>query len=285
LPIPILFAVLSAALLHASWNALVRSSGDRLWSATALCMAMGLFAAILIPFSPLPVTASWMCVVTSAVLHVLYNLLLVHSYRQGDLSVSYPVARGTSPLLVTLGAALFAGERLGAQALIGLLLISAGIVAIGLDRERISERRVTKALPVALATGATIAAYSVADGIGVRFNGDATGYTAWMFVLTALMMCAYFRAVKGPIRLSESRSEIAKAGLGGVFAALAYGIVIWAMRRGPMGPVSSLRETSVVFAALIGRICLGERLSVQRAAGCGIIAAGAVLISFSHMVR
>ncbi|KAB0636442.1 multidrug DMT transporter permease [Burkholderia stagnalis] len=285
MPIPILFAVLSAALLHASWNALVRSSGDRLWSATVLCIAMGLFAAVLIPFTPFPVAASWTCVVASAVLHVLYNLLLVHSYHQGDLSVSYPVARGTSPLLVTLGAAVFAGERLGAGAVAGLLMISAGIVAIGLDREKVSQQRVTKALPAALATGATIAAYSVVDGIGVRHNGDATGYTAWMFMLTAWMMAAYFRVVKGPIRLSGSRAELAKAGFGGVFAALAYGIVIWAMQRGPMGPISSLRETSVVFAALIGRVCLGERLSIRRSAGCGIIAAGAVLISLSGLAR
>ncbi|GAU04435.1 EamA family transporter [Burkholderia stabilis] len=284
-PIPVLFAVLCAAFLHASWNALVRSSGDRLRSATVLQIAIGLFALLFLP-AVAPITpVSWLCVVASAVIHVVYTLLLVRAYEHGDLTVAYPVARGTAPLLVTLGAAAFAGERLDAGAQGGLVLICAGILAIGLEGGRGAKHRMTQVLPTAFATGVSIAAYSVVDGIGVRESGSTVGYTAWMFVLTGAMMAAYYRLRAGPLRLTQDVGETAKAACGGVFAALAYGIVIWAMDRAPMGPVSALRETSVVFAALIARVYLGERLTPRRAAGCLVIAAGALLISAFEAVR
>ncbi|WP_063551644.1 EamA family transporter [Burkholderia territorii] len=284
-PIPVLFAVLCAAFLHASWNALVRSSGDRLRSATVLQIAIGLLALLFLPAAAPITPASWACVVASAVLHVVYTLLLVRAYEHGDLSVAYPVARGTAPLLVTLGAAAFAGERLNAGAQGGLVLICAGIMAIGLERGRGARHRMTQVLPTAFATGVSIAAYSVVDGIGVRESGSTVGYTAWMFVLTGLLMAAYYRLRAGPLRLAQDVGETAKAACGGVFAALAYAIVIWAMDRAPMGPVSALRETSVVFAALIARVYLGERLTPRRAAGCAVIAAGALLISAFEAVR
>ncbi|KML60990.1 multidrug DMT transporter permease [Burkholderia cepacia] len=281
MPIPVLFAVLCAAFLHASWNALVRSSGDRLRSATVLQIAIGLFALLFLPAAAPITPASWLCVVASAVIHVVYTLLLVRAYEHGDLTVAYPVARGTAPLLVTLGAAAFAGEHLNAGAQVGLVLICAGILAIG----RGAKHRMMQVLPTAFATGVSIAAYSVVDGIGVRESGNTVGYTAWMFVLTGGMMAAYYRLRAGPLRLTQEVGETAKAACGGVFAALAYGIVIWAMDRAPMGPVSALRETSVVFAALIARVYLGERLTPRRAAGCAVIAAGALLISAFEAVR
>ncbi|WP_082146250.1 EamA family transporter [Burkholderia pyrrocinia] len=284
-PIPVLFAVLCAAFLHASWNALVRSSGDRLRSATVLQIAIGLFALLFLPAAAPITPVSWLCVVASAVIHVVYTLLLVRAYEHDDLTVAYPVARGTAPLLVTLGAAAFAGERLDAAAQGGLVLICAGILAIGLEGGRGAKHRMTQVLPTAFATGVSIAAYSVVDGIGVRESGSTVGYTAWMFVLTGAMMAAYYRLRAGPLRLTQDVGETAKAACGGVFAALAYGIVIWAMDRAPMGPVSALRETSVVFAALIARVYLGERLTPRRAAGCLVIAAGALLISAFEAVR
>lgn len=261
MPIPVLFAVLCAAFLHASWNALVRSSGDRLRSATVLQIAIGLFALLFLPAAAPITPASWACVVASAVIHVVYTLLLVRAYEHGDLSVAYPVAQ------------------------CGLVLICAGIMTIGLERGRGARHRMTQVLPTAFATGVSIAAYSVVDGIGVRDSGSTVGYTAWMFVLTGLLMAAYYRLRAGPLRLAQDVGETAKAACGGVFAALAYAIVIWAMDRAPMGPVSALRETSVVFAALIARVYLGERLTRRRAAGCGVIAGGALLISAFEAVR
>ncbi|AFJ88694.1 Permease of the drug/metabolite transporter (DMT) superfamily [Burkholderia vietnamiensis] len=284
-PIPVLFAVLCAAFLHASWNALVRSSGDRLRSATVLQIAIGLFALLFLPAAAPIAAASWACVVASAAIHVVYTLLLVRAYEHGDLSVAYPVARGTAPLLVTLGAAAFAGERLSAGAQCGLVLICAGIMAIGLERRAGAAHRMKQVLPIAFATGVSIAAYSVVDGIGVRESGSTIGYAAWTFVLTGALMAAYYRLRAGPLRLAQNLADTAKAACGGVFAALAYAIVIWAMARAPMGPVSALRETSVVFAALIARVYLGERLTPRRAAGCAVIAGGALLISAFEAVR
>ncbi|KVQ81499.1 multidrug DMT transporter permease [Burkholderia multivorans] len=285
MPIPVLFAVLCAAFLHASWNALVRSSGDRLRSATVLQMAIGAFALLFLPAAAPIAALSWLYVIASAVLHVVYTLLLVRAYEHGDLSVAYPVARGTAPLLVTLGAAAFAGEHLSVGAQAGLVLICAGIMAIGLERGRGATHAMAQVLPTAFATGVSIAAYSVVDGIGVRESGSTVGYTAWMFVLTGALMAAYYRLRAGPLRVLQDGAETAKAACGGMFAALAYGIVIWAMDRAPMGPVSALRETSVVFAALIARVYLGERLTSRRAAGCAVIAAGALLISTFAAVR
>ncbi|WP_306715465.1 EamA family transporter [Burkholderia dolosa] len=285
MPIPVLFAVLCAAFLHASWNALVRSSGDRLRSATVLQIAIGAFALLFLPAAAPIAPASWAYVVASAVLHVVYTLLLVRAYEHGDLSVAYPVARGTAPLLVTLGAAAFAGEHLNAVAQGGLVLICAGIMAIGLERGHGMRHRLTQVLPTAFATGVSIAAYSVVDGIGVRESGSTVGYTGSMFVLTGVLMAAYYRLRAGPLRLAQDRGETAKAACGGMFAALAYGIVIWAMDRAPMGPVSALRETSVVFAALIARVYLGERLTPRRALACVVIAGGALLISAFEAMR
>lgn len=250
-----------------------------------LQIAIGLFALLFLPAAAPITLMGWLCVVASAVIHVVYTLLLVRAYEHGDLTVAYPVARGTAPLLVTLGAAAFAGEHLNAGAQGGLVLICAGILAIGLEGGRGAKHRMTQVLPTAFATGVSIAAYSVVDGIGVRESGSTVGYTAWMFVLTGMMMAAYYRLRAGPLRLTQDVGETAKAACGGVFAALAYGIVIWAMDRAPMGPVSALRETSVVFAALIARVYLGERLTPRRAMGCAVIAAGALLISAFEAVR
>ncbi|AIO68541.1 DMT family transporter [Burkholderia oklahomensis] len=281
MPFSVILIVLFAALLHATWNALIRSSGSRLWSSTVLCIAMGLFALCFVPFRPVPPRDSWIYIVASAALHVVYNLMLVRSYQRGELSVAYPIARGTSPVLVTTGAALFAGERIGAPTLFGLLLISGGIFAVGLDRRALGDGAWTRTLPDALGTGASIAAYSVVDGIGARAAGDSIGYAAWMFVLTALMMLPTYWLLEKRLTLGGSKRELLKAGFGGMSAALAYGIVIWAMKQGAMGPVSSLRETSVVFAALIGRLFLSEPASARKVLGCSIITTGTVLIGFS----
>lgn len=283
---PVVCAVLLSALLHASWNAVVRGSGDKIWTATILCMAMGLFACAFLPFVPLPKPDIWLYVTGSAFLHVLYNCMLARSYRRGDLSVMYSIARGSSPLLVTLGAIVFINERLGAAATAGLLLISAGIVTIGIDWRQLGRERLMKALPDAFGTGVTIAAYSVVDGIGVRQFGSAVGYASWMFVLTAILMpLAYGAIVKEPLRFNRNDTELAKAGLGGIGAAVAYAIIIWAMQSDPLGLVASLRETSIVFAAVLGRMFLSEKISFRRGTACSSIAAGAILIALSRATR
>ena len=268
------FLVLLAALLHASWNAVLRAGGDRFWSMTIMCLATAIVCAILAVFVPAPARSSWGCALLSAVFHVGYNLFLVRTYRTGDLGQTYPIARGTSPLLVSLGAALFAGERPDAISILGIFLVSCGIVSLAFQGGRLDRGVV----PFALATGCFIGAYSVTDGIGVRLSGTPVSYTVWMSLMSGLMTPAVFLIVRGPRALIRGGPEALVTAIGGVVSLLAYGIVIFAMSLGPMGPVSALRETSVVFAALIGWLFLKERLTVFRISACVVVAVGALCI-------
>jgi drug/metabolite transporter (DMT)-like permease len=210
--------------------------------------------------------------------HIVYNVSLVRSYRRGDLAQAYPIARGSSPMLVTLGAALFAHEGIGALHAFGIVLISGGIMALALQGGRVSRAGVL----AALTTGVTIAIYTVIDGIGVRLSdGEALTYTTWMFMFYWLMP-VIFVAKRGlpalwkPVK--EAPMAVGSSLAGGLVSIAAYGIVIWAMQSGAMGAVSALRETSVVFAALIGRVFLREPVSAKRWLACVVVAAGAVCL-------
>ncbi|WP_429303765.1 EamA family transporter [Paraburkholderia sp. GAS199] len=270
--------VLVAALLHASWNAMLHGNRDRFLSMTWMSIAMAAVSTLAIVFVPLPPHAAWPYIVASGLMHIVYNVSLVRSYRRGDLAQAYPVARGSSPLLVTLGAAIFAREAIGPLHGLGIVMISGGIVAIALEGGRVSRAGVL----AALTTGATIALYTVTDGIGVRLSdGQAFTYIAWMFMFYWLMPLLFvamrgFDALWKPVR--QMPMAVGSSLAGGLVSVGAYGIVIWAMQTGAMGAVSALRETSVVFAVMIGRVFLGEAVSGKRWIACLIVAAGAVLL-------
>jgi drug/metabolite transporter (DMT)-like permease len=272
--ISISLVVLLAAVLHASWNAMLRAGADKLWSMTIMCMAIAIVCAVAAPFAPMPASESWGYAILSALLHVGYNLFLVRAYRTGDLGQVYPVARGSSPLLVTVGAALFARELPDPITMAGVLLVCSGIISLAFERRKFGRG----ALPYALGTGCFIGAYSVTDGIGVRLSGTAVGYTIWMCLLWGVMAFPIYSIARDWRSLFRSPRETLVAAGGGVVSLIAYGIIILAMSLGPMGPVSALRETSVVFAALIGRFFLNERLSAYRLAACIVVAIGAVCI-------
>lgn len=272
---PITALVLFAAFLHASWNALLRGGADRLWAMTIMCITTSAVCAIAVIFISPPASASWPYVAASGILHVGYNLFLVRTYRTGDLGQTYPIARGSSPVLVTIGSALFAGELPGPVSLLGMLLVSGGIVSLAFEQRRLP----SSTLPYALITGAFIGAYSVTDGIGVRLSGDPISYTLWMELFPGILFPFLYAHRRSWASLIRGRTETALAIGGGIVSMIGYGIVIFAMARGPMGSVSALRETSVVFAALIGVMFLGERLSLYRIAACCVIALGAVCIA------
>jgi drug/metabolite transporter (DMT)-like permease len=272
--IAISFLVLLAALLHASWNAVLRAGVDRFWSMTIMCLATACVCAIVACFVPAPARVSWGCAVLSALFHVGYNLFLVRTYRTGDLGQTYPIARGTSPLLVALGAAVFASERPDPISLIGIMLVSGGIISLAFQGRKLG----LGILPYALATGCFIGAYSITDGVGVRLSGAPIGYTIWMSLLGSLLTPAVFLIARRGRGLIRGRRETLSAAGGGIVSLVAYGIVIFAMSLGPMGPVSALRETSVVFAALIGWLFLKERMTPHRIIACCVIVAGALCI-------
>jgi drug/metabolite transporter (DMT)-like permease len=267
--------VLSAAFMHASWNALLRGGANRAQSMTIMNATLGIAGVLLLLMAGLPAPASWGYVVASGVLHWIYVGLLVVTYRSGDLGETYPVARGSSPALVALGGSLLAGEWMNLTATIGIGLVCAGIFMLATAKGRLRHMN----LPWALATGVSIAAYTLVDGLGVRASGNWLGYTAATFAFF-IFLPLWSLAKSGIANFNAPAGEIGKAVGGGVISLLAYGAIIWAMQDSAMGAVSALRETSVVFAALLGTIFLGERLTGWRIAACCIIAAGAACVGW-----
>lgn len=270
--------ILSAALLHASWNAILRGGADRLWSITVMCAVSAVVALPFLFFLPLPARASWPCIGLSAALQVSYCLFLVRAYREGGLAQVYPIARGTSPLLVTLGAVFVAGERLTPAALGGVALVSLGIMALAFEKARPSARSTLSAL----ATGVFVAAYTLTDGVGARLSGHAQAYTAWLFLVQGAAMPLVYIALRGRLVLPLRSAETWKVLLGGVFGLLSYGVVIWALTLAPMGRVSALRETSILFAVIIGVVFLKEKPTLPRMAAALMIAGGAIVLSTAH---
>ena len=284
--------VLSAAFMHASWNALLRGGADRAQSMLIMNVTVGVIGLAMMAFAGLPSAACAVYVVASGLVHLVYNALLVLMYRSGDLGETYPVARGSSPALVALGGSLFAGEWMNLIGAAGIGLVCTGIFMLAAARARstnlqsgsASDRALQKAvglhamnLPAALATGASIAAYTVVDGIGVRASGNWIAYTGGVFAFF-LAMPLWYLARGRRAMFAVPMAEAGKAASGGAISLLAYGAIIWAMQTSPMGAVSALRETSVVFAALLGAAFLGERLTGLRIAACCIIAAGAACV-------
>lgn len=274
MPYHIILLILFAALLHASWNAALRGGADRLWSMTIMCVAVAIASGAIALFLEAPAKASWFYAVLSAVLHVGYNLFLVRSYKVGDLGQTYPISRGSSPILITLAASVFAGETVGAAAMFGILLVSGGIISLAFRGRELA----VPSLPYALGTGCFIAAYSVTDGIGVRLSGAPMAYTVWMCALWGVLMPLVYIGVRDTKSLVTFRPGFMTAFIGGLVSLLAYGIVIYAMSAAPMGAVSALRETSVLFAALIGYFFLGETLTVRKILACVVIAIGTIII-------
>lgn len=270
----VILLVLCAALLHASWNAMLKSSGDRLGALTIMTIGAGLGGLPLVLLTPLPPASAWPYILLSALLHTGYNLFLIRAYRIGDFGQSYPIARGSSPLLVSLGAALLVGEQMSAYTWGGIALVSVGIISLA----QIKDRHQLSAPLAAFTTGAFIAAYTVTDGIGARTAGNAMAYSGWLFVIDSVPLALIFRWQHGRLPFTGPRKQIGLNLAGGVMSLLAYGIVIWAVTLAPMGTVSALRETSVLFAALIGALFLGEKLTLRRIGACLLITCGAIVL-------
>jgi drug/metabolite transporter (DMT)-like permease len=266
--------VLFAALLHASWNALLKSGGDGFWSMTVMGIATSLVCAAAAFFLPVPLRASWPFILASALLHIGYNAFLIRAYRSGEFGSAYPIARGSSPLLVTLGAALTAGEYPALHGIIGILLVSGGIISLAFRGSRLPESGIF----YALGTGVFIAAYSVTDGMGARVSGNASAYTIWMCLLWGATALPTYLVMRRESRLWRGMRATGFAALGGILSVVAYGIVIFAMAHAPMGAVSALRETSALFAVLLGRIVFGEKLTARRMVSALVIVAGVLCL-------
>ncbi len=251
----VLLVVLFSALLHAGWNALVRSGADKFLSTLLVVVGAGVASLLLLPWLPVPHPSSWPFILASGLIHVLYFQLLALSYRNASLGVAYPVMRGLAPVLTALLCVLLLGERLAALAWSGVGLICGGILLLALATLRQRQAR-GAALGFAVANACVIAGYTVVDGQGARASAHALSYTAWVFVLTAVFMLALTLARRIPLPLKTSHLRV--AAWGGLGSLASYSLVLWAMTQAPIALVAALREMSIVFAALIGVLFLKE---------------------------
>lgn len=271
--------VLSAAAMHAAWNAMVRVGGDRFVTMALVMGAHSAFGLAMILFLPLPAPAveSWPFILASVLIHQAYYVGVVMQYRFGDLSYVYPVARGISPLLVTLIAWPLAGEVPSQAGFVAIVVITAGILLIA-GRGLLARHDLT-ALMWSFFTGACITAYTLTDGMGGRAAGNALSYVAWLFLFEGLPLLLVLPLIRPwPVLRANLRKEGLRGFAGGILSTAAYGVVIWAMSQATMGYVSAVRETSVVMAAAIGAFMLREPFGARRIAAAALVAAGAALL-------
>jgi drug/metabolite transporter (DMT)-like permease len=265
-------AVLGAALLHATWNALVKSSEDKQLDTIAVAATSGLIALVIAPWLDAPAPDAWPWLAGSAVVHILYFVFLAGAYRWGDLSYTYPIMRGGGPMIVALAGTLVLGEGLRTKEWAGVLLICAGILAFAAGSH---DRRATA---FAVANAVVIAAYTLIDAQGARASGAPVAYTLWFFAANGFVIVAMGLIQRGAALPAYLGRHWLRVGLGGLFALSAYGIALWAMTRAPIALVAVLRETSVIFAAAIGAIFLKEKMTRRRLAATGAVLAGLVAL-------
>lgn len=267
--------VLFAALLHAGWNAFIKSASNKLVETTLLVTGAGAIAALILPFVPLPAKASWPFLAASVAIHCAYFSLVALAYRTGELSFAYPMMRGSAPLFTAVLAVFFVGESLSRGGWLGILLLCAGILWLGRDGRR-SANNQKHALAFALLNAGVIVAYTIVDGLGVRASRNAWSYVLWLFFLNAFPLLAVGFATNARAILSVSLRGWGKGFAGGVCTVCAYGLALWAMTQAPIALVAALRETSVLIGTALGALLLKERFGLSRWLAAALITAGAV---------
>ena len=273
LSLGVTLAVLGAGLLHAGWNALLKSApgGDPMLDMATIVAGSAVCGLVVIPFVGVPDTSAWKFAAVSSIIHWGYYVTLAHAYRTGDLSFAYPLMRGSAPLIVTLLGIVFLREWPSPQIALGIALISLGIVSIAFARRG---RHPPSAAGWALANAGIIAAYTLVDGAGARASGNPLAYVSWLIFLEAIPFLAWIWTRQGAVAFTYIAHGWRRGLLGGAASLGAYGIVLWAMTRAPVAAVAALRETSVLFAALIGAFVLKEGLGLRRLAGAVSVVAG-----------
>ncbi|WGL56259.1 DMT family transporter [Kluyvera intermedia] len=269
--------LLFAALLHATWNAIVKAGDDKLYSAIGVTGSAALIALVLQPFAPTPSAASVPFMVASTVLQVIYTVLVAKTYQISDMSQTYPLMRGTAPLLVAIISVLFLGDHLSPLAWCGIAVICTAILGMAFNGRSGSQLGII----LALLNACIIAGYTLIDGTGVRLSGTAFGYTLWSFFLNGSSLLTWAMIAR---RREASRYLVQhwkKGMLGGLGTMGSYGLALWAMTQAPLAVVAALRESSILFGAIIAWLLLKERVSGLRFIAAGGIAAGAILLRLS----
>ncbi|MET7278361.1 EamA family transporter [Kribbella sp. NPDC005582] len=272
----VLVVVLGAAVLHATWNAMAHGAVDRVAGLALFELTAGVIGLLMVLKQGLPPSDTWGYIVASTVLHLVYLGGLVASYNLGQFSQMYPLARGTSPWVVAVVSIVVLQQTLAPGVLVGVLLVSTGLIALVFIGR--PGRRQVPALAAATGTGLTIAAYTVVDGLAVHKMPVLT-YMGWVFMLQGFAMPLIVVAWRGTAVLRQPRRAVLSGVAGGAVSMVAYGLVLWAQTRGTLAAVAALRETSIIFGAVIGAVFFGERFGPRRAIAAAVVVAGIVLIS------
>jgi drug/metabolite transporter (DMT)-like permease len=275
LPLDVTLAVLVAAVTHATWNAIAHGIKDQTL-AFALIGVGGIVVAIpLVIVAAMPRPDCWPYLAGSIAIHVFYNLLLMRCYRYGEFGQVYPLARGISPLVVTILAAVFVHEHLAPLQIGGVLVVSAGLATLVLAGRRPGR----PAFIAAVGTGLTIAAYTTVDGVGVRLSASPVGYIGWLMLLQSLCVPMFALVRRRDVVLKQPPRVLVCGLAAGALSVLAYGLVLWAQTRGALAPIAALRETSVIFGAIIGTLVFREPFGRTRIAATALVLAGIVLLN------
>ncbi len=274
----ILALVLLAAALHAGWNALIKINGDRLVAMAILAGSTALITSVMLPFVAVPIAEAWPYLIATSFIHLGYMGFLVLAYGQGDFGQVYPIARGTAPLLTALIASFFLGEYLAPSQWIAIALITGGIVSLAVHGIG-SITHNLKGVGYALATACFIATYTVVDATGARISGDVHSYTLWLFFLHGFPLFALVAWRRGKDLWPSVRANWKGGAIGGAMSLVAYWIVLWAMTLGTIAPVAALRETSVIFAAVIAATFLKEGFGWPRIVAACVVAVGVYVLA------
>ena len=274
----VFLAVLAAAACHAGWNALLKLKVEPVVAISLISVACGLMVVPLLPFSGLPRAVAWPYIVASLALHFVYYIALAEAYRTGDLGQVYPIARGTAPLLTALGATIFSTEQLAPTAWGGIAVLASGIILLSVAGGRGLDGLDTRSVAFALLTAVSISAYTLIDGIGARLAGSPAPYIVWLFLLDGVMMLAFGLWHRRPKLIDGFKESWPLVLAGGLMSVAAYAIAIWAMTIAPIPLVAAVRETSVLFAALISVLWLREPVRLVRIAAVVLAFIGVVLL-------
>ena len=274
----VFLAVLFAALCHAGWNALIKVGLDPLSTTTLISIGSGAVALLFLPWVGVPASASWPWLIVSVIIHLFYFAALIEAYRSGDLGQVYPIARGSAPLMTAAATTFIVGETLSLVGWAGIVALVAGVFLLSAHGGRELAKIDRRAVGFALLTALTICAYSVVDGLGARVSANPSAYTMWMFVGNAVVLVPYALYRDGRDVIPAMQMYWRRGFAGGALQLISYGTVLWAMTLAPIAIVATLRETSVLFGAVIAVVVLKEPLRAVRIAAALLIVCGLVLI-------